>query len=397
MREFFGNPQNIVQPIVGVINTKPTWIPNKHQIYLFEKPFKKIFSRPKMLGSPDCFLIPEGLEGSLPSSLPVVTGIPVKICSAIEDGDVVQIEPTGKLTLLYDISSNDNAILVTNRCNCSCIMCPQPPRNDPEHIYEQTLFLISLMKDKEGRVLGITGGEPTILGDRLVRLIELCRKRLPNTLLTLLTNGRRLNDFEFTRNLASIGWPNLRFEIGLYADNDAEHDSIVGVGGSFYESIEGLHNLGLLGQPAGLRTVLHALTVERLVQFSEFVYRNLPFVFQVAFMGIETTGMAKDNLSFLWVDPFDYRDMLSVAVYHLHRRRIPVSIYNLQLCLLPPDLWRFARRSISDWKETYLPLCEDCFVKNRCCGIFGTGERNSLHINPVLEKEVPLEWRSLIE
>lgn len=379
---------------MGVISTKNLRLAHKHQIILFTpgaNSFKKIIS----LGIPKCSIFPEGVEvTSLPDS-PAVKGVPLEICSVVKDGDVVLIDPSGKVSLVYAIASNDNAIFVTNRCNCSCIMCPQPPGKDPENVFEQNLLLMSLMKDKRGGHLGITGGEPTILGSELVEIITRCGKHLPNTALTLLTNGRKLKDFEFTRELASSGWPNLRFEIPLYADNDAEHDSIMGAAGSFYDSIEGLHNLALLGQSVGLRTVLHALTIERLVEYSEFVYRNLPFVLHVAFMGMETTGKARDNIEKLWVDPYDYSDLLLAAVIHLHRRNIPVSIYNHQLCTLPRDLWLFARRSISTWKETYLPFCDECYVKKFCCGIFGTGDKNSAHIKPIYEKEVPVPWRYL--
>ena len=383
---------------MGVITTKTIRLPQKHQILLLKPPsnhFKKRLSILKYHGSPECYIFPAGLDFNIPSEYPAIKEVSIESCSTLKDGDIVLIDPSGKIALIYNVSSDDNAILVTNRCNCSCLMCPQPPGKDSEIYFEQNLLLISLMKDKKGAHLGITGGEPTILESKLFNIIEMCKKYLPKTTLTLLTNGKKLQDFEFTKELASSGWPNLRFEIPLYADNDTEHDEIMGIAGSFYETMEGLHNLALLKQPVGLRTVLHSLTIERLVQFSEFVYRNLPFVFQVALMGMETTGKAKDNLNSLWIDPFDYRDKLSAAVYHLHRRKIPVSIYNHQLCLLPYDLWRFARRSISYWKETYLPQCKDCYLKNNCCGIFGTGDKNSAYIRPIFENDVPEEWRCL--
>jgi His-Xaa-Ser system radical SAM maturase HxsC len=302
------------------------------------------------------------------------------------------MDPTGKITVLFDISSNDNAILVTNRCNCSCIMCPQPPDKDPENIFEQSLLLTSLIKNKMRGHLGITGGEPTVLGENLIRIIESARKNLPNTIITLLTNGKKLSDFEFTKTIVNSGWPNLRIEVPLYSDNDETHDFIVGANGSFYETMEGLHNLALLRQPVGLRTVLHAKTVSRLGQYSEFIYRNLPFVFQVAFMGMETTGNAQDNLERLWVDPFDYRELLSAAVHHLSRRNVPVSIYNHQLCLLPSDLWPFARKSISTWKEKYLDACECCYLKSACGGIFGTNYKNSAFIHPLSQRDIPPAW-----
>ena len=110
--------------------------------------------------------------------------------------------------------------------------------------------------------------------------------------MTLLTNGRRLKDLDFARALVKAGSPNLLIEIPLFADNDTEHDAVMGAKGSFYETLQGLHHLATVGQPVGLRTVLHAMTIKRLTQYAAFVYQNLPFVFQVAFMGMETRGFA---------------------------------------------------------------------------------------------------------
>lgn len=39
-------------------------------------------------------------------------------------------------------------------------------------------------------------------------------------------------------------------------------------------------------------------------------------------------------------------------MYFLFNRGVPVSIYNLPLCLIPAHLSHFARQSISDWKKT---------------------------------------------
>ena len=218
-------------------------------------------------------------------------------------------------------------------------MCPQPPGRDPDDLHENNLQLISLLDPETTEQIGITGGEPTLLGEDLITLVQTCREKLPNTLVTLLTNGRRLKDLDFARELVKAGSPNLLIEIPLFADNDTEHDAVMGAKGSFYETLQGLHHLARLGQPVGLRTVLHAMTIKRLTQYAAFVYQNLPFVFQVAFMGMETRGFASRNLARLWVDPHDYQDRLAHAVRYLARRLVPVSIYNHQLCLLPRELW----------------------------------------------------------
>ena len=109
-----------------------------------------------------------------------------------------------------------------------------------------------------------------------------------------------------------------------------------------------------------------------------------PFVNHVALMGLENMGYVKKNWDLLWVDPLDYADLLEEAVRHLFYRRLNVSIYNLQLCVLPRSLWPFARQSISDYKNIYLDECAACDVRENCGGLFqSSATRHSRGINAV--------------
>lgn len=64
------------------------------------------------------------------------------------------------------------------------------------------------------------------------------------------------------------------------------------------------------------------------------------------------------------------------------------SDYSHQLCVLNLSLWTFARQSISDWKNEYLPLCDNCAVPDRCGGFFAsTTLRNSDHLRPLTVDE----------
>ena len=63
---------------------------------------------------------------------------------------------------------------------------------------------------------------------------------------------------------------------------------------------------------------------------------------------------------------------------------INVSVYNHQLCTIPRTLWPFAVKSISDWKNIYLPECEGCGVRDFCGGFFqSAAKRHSAHIRPL--------------
>jgi His-Xaa-Ser system radical SAM maturase HxsC len=286
----------------------------------------------------------------------------------LHDGDIVSVQDDGKINILYESSSDHNTLLVTERCNGSCIMCPQSLVSHEEDKTPFILRIISLI-DQKAQVLGITGGEPTLLGDRLIKIVRECKERLPRTQLALLSNGIRFEDFDYVKELMLVQHPGLIIDIPLHSDTDTEHDKIIGVKG-FYKTIKGLYNLARFNQKIGIRVVIHRLNYKRLPQFAEFLYRNFPFVFHIAFMQMETIGLARENIDRLWIDPYDYNEELCEAVLHLWRRGMNVSIYNAQLCILPRDLWQFARKSISSWKNIYLDECEKCDCREDCGGFF---------------------------
>ena len=206
--------------------------------------------------------------------------------------------------------------------------------------------LIQFIIEEQRHIPNASGDFTGLLSD----VISACKQKLPRTALTLLTNGMRFEDKEYARKISLIRHPDLVIDIPLYADTDTEHDAIIGAKG-FYKTIKGLYNLALFEQKTGIRIVIHKMTYKRLPQLAEFIYRNFPFVFHVAFMQMETIGLAKENIEKLWIDPHDYNDELEKAVVYLSQREVNVSVYNAQLCIIPPSLWQFARKSISLWKR----------------------------------------------
>jgi His-Xaa-Ser system radical SAM maturase HxsC len=308
----------------------------------------------------------------------------------VKGGDVIRaVGGQPRVQVLYRRGANANSLFATDRCNNWCLMCSQPPL-DVEDIWRvremiQTVALI----DREEAQLGITGGEPTLLGQGLLDVLTACREFLPETFIHILTNGRRFCDAEFAR-LASEPNSKVTWAVPIYGDNPADHDYVVQVQGAFDETIKGLYNLARQKQDIEIRVVLHQQTIRRLGQLAQFIYRNLPFAKHVALMGLEPMGFAKANRDALWIDPLDYLDELTSATFHLANRGINVSIYNLPLCVLPEVLWPFARQSISDWKNVYVPECEGCQVKDQCAGFFmSAGESwRSRGIAPIKRGEV---------
>lgn len=305
--------------------------------------------------------------------------------SYLRDGDVVKISPRqNTLRTLYRRNSQHNFLLVTERCNNFCLMCSQPPKDvDDSHLVHDLLQMIPMISP-ETEHIGITGGEPTLLGDDLARIIGCLRDCLPSTSVHVLSNGRLFKDGCYAQSIVAVQHPNLTIAIPVYSDVSMLHDYVVQAKGAFNDTIRGIINLKALGLPVEIRVVIHKQTYKRLPQLANFIRRNLIFCDHVALMGLELTGFAKTNLDDLWIDPKDYQPELKQAVEMLAVARMPVSIYNHPLCVLDAEIAPFSRKSISDWKNEYLPECERCVLKAECGGFFNTSTlRRSAYIKPL--------------
>lgn len=298
----------------------------------------------------------------------------VKFLHHLQEGDIVVAHSDGVINTLYRASSVHNFLLATERCNSNCLMCSQPPRdrNDVPYLHSLHKQLIPLIPKSCGH-LGITGGEPTLLGSLFFDLLGLIKEELPNTAVHCLTNGRSFAWRSMTARLAEVGCEHLTLGIPLYADYCHLHDYIVQAKGAYNQTMQGLYHLAEHGQQIELRVVLHKQTIPRLVKLAHFIYKNLPFVAHVAFMGLEYQGYTPFNIDKLWIDPVYYMAELGEAVEFLAQMQVPVSIYNTPLCLLPEHLWPYSRKSISDWKNVYLNECKSCSMLEQCGGLFASG------------------------
>lgn len=302
----------------------------------------------------------------------------------LTDGDVIRISNSGAIHVIYRRNANANSLLVTERCNSFCVMCSQPPRDiNDDYLIDEYLAALPLI-DRGTSEIGITGGEPTLLGDRFLELVVAIKANLPDTALHILTNGRNFKNPVLASRLAEIAHPDLMLGIPLYSDIPSIHDFVVQADGAFDETIEGILNLKQRRVRVEIRVVIHRYTYERLPKLAHFIARNLQFVDHVALMGLEAMGFGRTNYHDLFVDPMDYQRELLDATLILDQAAIRTSIYNHQLCVVPQEVRRFAAQSISDWKREYLASCADCDVRSNCGGFFSSVVgRQSRGIKPI--------------
>ncbi len=290
----------------------------------------------------------------------------------LTDGDVIRISNSGAIHVIYRRNANANSLLVTERCNSFCVMCSQPPRDvNDDYLIDEYLAALPLI-DRSTHEIGITGGEPTLLGSRFLQLVSAIKSNLPDTALHILTNGRNFANPALATKLAEINHPDLMLGIPLYSDVPSIHDFVVQADGAFDETVEGILNLKQRRIRVELRVVIHRYTYERLPKLAHFISRNLQFVDHVALMGLEAMGFGRTNYHDLFVDPMDYQRELLDATLILDQSAIRTSIYNHQLCVVPQKVRRFAAQSISDWKREYVGSCAECAVRKECGGFFSS-------------------------
>ena len=370
------SPINLSNPLVGKVTTDPTYpkVLRANSIFIYEGQVTEV---------------PIGFGAVLyrTESYPALRdGVNHVLIGSEYDhlvsGDIVRITEELALRVMYR-RNGTNFMLLTERCNSFCIMCSQPPRDiDDSHLVQEWLTAIPLMDD--GRQIGITGGEPTLVGDGLFNILASIRSHLPTSPVHMLTNGRNFQDISLATRLATMKMGDLMLGIPLYSDVASVHDYIVQADGAFDETIRGILNLGRCGVPIEIRVVIHSGNIDRLLDLCQFIARNLQFVHQVALMALEPTGFAKANMDKLWIDPFDYQDVLVDAVEILRRSHIRTHLFNHQLCTLPHSLWPYAAQSISEWKNEYLDECRGCEVKSQCGGFFSSAtNKHSDHILPI--------------
>ena len=240
----------------------------------------------------------------------------------LDTGDIIHVSGDGRrVTVLWKNSARHNALLLTEQCDNYCLMCSQPPKDrDDAWLFDRARKVISLLPPG-AQALSLTGGEPTLHADALIGLLEHCKRVAPGLSVHLLTNGRRFADPEFTRRYAAVGLSDIMAGIPVYAPEPGLHDFIVQAAGAFDETVHGILNLASLGQAVEIRVVVQRHTVPVLAGLAAFIVRNLPFVAQVALMGLEMTGLARPNAPLVWADPADYQHELAESGRHTRDSR----------------------------------------------------------------------------
>ena len=304
----------------------------------------------------------------------------------LKDNDVICIYSNGVVKKIYDSNSKNIDLLLTSHCNSSCVMCPmseQSRQADEKGYLSWLKELISILPSDLNRIC-LTGGEPTMIGDDFIQILDLVRKKFNHASFQLLTNGRSMSDFSFCSkvvehlpNYTSIGIP-------LHAGTNALHERIAQVNDSYDQVIQGIKNLLIHNQRVELRVVVSKLNIKDMKNLATLVVDELPQVDNVVFMGLEMMGNAIKNKDYVWLDYIQSFSYLKEPIDILCKAGINVLIYNYPLCAVDEKYWFLTKKSITPSKVRYFEECSFCSVKEACGGFFvSTFKTMDIAIRPI--------------
>lgn len=255
-----------------------------------------------------------------------------ELFDSIEDGDIGIVNNGNMLRVILSRRANHNTVLVTERCNNSCLFCSQPPKtgNDDWLLSQSALAIASFSLNG---VVGVSGGEPLLYGDDFLHFIDFIIENSPGTALHVLTNGRKFSDVSFTRQMKERSDKiKITFGIPLYSSRSSVHDYLVGSEGAFDETVRGLINAGNSGINIELRIIPTQANYTELDDIVEFTGRVFSNINQISLMGLESIGWARKNWSSIFVEHDSYSEKILSAVETAQRSGIPLTIFNYPLC-----------------------------------------------------------------
>jgi radical SAM protein with 4Fe4S-binding SPASM domain len=159
-------------------------------------------------------------------------------------------------------------LALTYRCNNKCVHCyAGGPRETKELDAEGWMRVIDRVFDLGIPHVVFTGGEPT-LRDELPRLVRYAEEK--GLVSGLVTNGRRLKNAKYVDELVKAGIDHI--QITLESHDEAVHDRITGVEGSWRETVQGLKNAIATPVYTLTNTTLNQYNVDDVVETIKFVH-----------------------------------------------------------------------------------------------------------------------------
>ena len=278
-----------------------------------------------------------------------------------------------------DSHATKGLLRLTMACNERCPFCNVPQEDyqpaTPEE--SQTDEELQRFIDRGDKTLTISGGEPTLLRKRLIKLVQ--RARAGGIRFIEVQTNAVLIDENYAAEMADAGVTSAF--VSLLSHVPEHHDSLAGLDGAFPRCLAGIDAL----LDAGIRVTLNPVTArqtqELVADFVQFVNDRLPRVRSISMSAVQPHGRARENLELL---P-DY-DHLSRHIRQARQvaKQTGIELLNpycgLPLCVgwedglsvsveaIEATIQSTAQGIDNHGNKRHGAPCMDCVLRNRCGG-----------------------------
>lgn len=296
-------------------------------------------------------------------------------------------------------------VRVTMACNERCPFCNVPVEDyaEPTPSEEEVQRELDAFVASGERTLTLSGGEPTLLRQRLLKVIREARSR--GVLFVELQTNAILIDERYADELVKAGLTSAF--VSLLSDVKALHDELAGLAGAFELCLRGIDALLDAGIAVTLNPVIARLSQTRVASYIDFVHERLPRVTSISLSAVQPHGRAARSPELM---P-DY-DVLAAEIRRAQERArahglLVVNPYcGLPLCVGWDQALDRSVEAIEAQVDAGGPFgidnlgnkrhgapCRGCALRTRCGGAWHAywGKRGGRGISPPISRRDP--WR----
>ena len=278
-----------------------------------------------------------------------------------------------------------NLIRLGNNCNERCLFCTVAYDNEKELTHKEVKEKIAFIKEKGGKSITFTGGEPTIRDD----LPELIKYAKSLDLFTeLQTNGVRLSDKVFSDKIIKSGIDVIVFS--FHSHKKEIFDRLTDLDGSFTKAMKGIENVSGKVE-IQISHVINSLNYRDTVDFVKFMKEKFPEINFFYFGFIRPNGRTQENK---WLVP-----KISEIDLHLYKlfnfckqNKIAFAVEGLPLCYMQGfeeycaetqrllskpvfyigsnDVKEDAHKDVIEKNKSKSSVCNHCFLNEICAGLW---------------------------
>jgi len=300
--------------------------------------------------------------------------------------------------------ANLGYIQVVRHCNHFCGFCSNPTTPYTHDFASMQALVDDLVRRGYFGVI-LTGGEPT-LHPELPRVVGYARDR--GLHVRMITNGWRLGDRAFARELAAAG---LRLvHVSIYSGRPEIEARLRGVEGTLPRALAALDAAAAAGIEVNVNCVINRLNADHLDENVRYLLREHAAVRHFVWNNLDPSmGRAEVNQAAFVPRLADFELSLHRAMRLLDRSGRSFRVEKVPLCYMTDYAWastetrkivKMEERVVhfldekqtvrqTEWEHVYAPGCAACSLRPICGGLFDRGDAyDPAELSPVF---VPME------